>query len=248
MNKDKIQILKVLVGSQAHNLADENSDFDYRGVYVNGTTDILSIGHKYKGNHWVEGESEDQASYEIGHFLKLAIKCNPTILEVFKAPIIESIPSSKEEYFNGFELSSFSWGEELQALFPYIWTPKQTFAAFVGYSSNQRKKMLDKKDDRGPKFACAYLRTLYHLNELLSTGDFSIKIPEGGFKDKLREIRKGNYTPGDLIDHAEDLIADAKIFLEKYELGLLKQEQDLDKVHEFLMKIRKQYWELPKGE
>ena len=242
---NKIQILKVMVGSRAHNLADKNSDTDYRSVHVNATTDILAIGHKYRGNHWVEGEKEDQTSYEIGHFLKLAIKCNPTILEVFKAPIIESKQSGKEEYFNGFELSVMTWGEELQSLFPHIWTPEQAFAAFVGYSSNQRKKMLDKKDDRGPKFACAYLRTLWHLNELLATGNFSIEIPECGFKDKLREIRKGNFRPGDLIDHAEDLIADAKIFLEKYELGFLKQEQDLDKVHKFLMKIRKQYWELP---
>ena len=52
MKKDKIEILKVLVGSRAHGLADEDSDYDYRGVYVNATTDILSIGHKYKGNHW----------------------------------------------------------------------------------------------------------------------------------------------------------------------------------------------------
>ena len=234
MKKDKIQILKVLVGSHAHGLADLDSDHDYRAVYVNATTDILSIGHKYKGNHWVEGEAEDQTSYEIGHFLKLATKCNPTILEVLRAPIMDATPL----------------GIELIQLFPYIWNPNDAYNAFRGYSTNQRKKMLDKKDDRGPKFACAYLRTLNNLNQLLGQGTFNLEIPEGGFEGgfraKLLKIRKGDFTPGDVIDHAEDLLADANIFMEKYQLGLLKQEPDLNKVHEFLMKVRKQYWELPK--
>ena len=86
MENKKI-ILKVLVGSRAHGLADENSDYDYRAVYVVPTSKILSINYKYVANTWIEGK-EDNTAYEIGHFLKLACNCNPTILEVLKAPII----------------------------------------------------------------------------------------------------------------------------------------------------------------
>jgi len=238
MNKDKVQILKVLVGSQAHGLADEDSDHDYRGVYVNATEDILRLGHKYKGNHWVEGESEDQTYYEINHFLCLATKCNPTILEVFKAPNMatKDITEGRTITFT----NEASLGIELQKLFPYIWCPKKSYEAFVGYSSNQRKKMLDKKDDRGPKFACAYLRTLLQLHDLLEFGTFDLKVKDGCYKDYLLEIKNGHYKPGEIIDIAEQLIEECKVLRDKS-----TQEQDLDKVHEFLIKIRKQYWELP---
>lgn len=33
------QVLKVLVGSRAHGLHNQDSDFDYRGVYVAPTSD-----------------------------------------------------------------------------------------------------------------------------------------------------------------------------------------------------------------
>ena len=128
MKEDKKVILKVLVGSQAHGLADKNSDYDYRAVYVLPTSKILSLNYKFKGNDWIEGK-EDNTAYEIGHFLKLATKCNPTILEVFKAPVMKS----NED------------GDKLKKLFPYVWNPQDTYNAFMGYGFNQRKKFLDKK-------------------------------------------------------------------------------------------------------
>jgi predicted nucleotidyltransferase len=242
MKKDKLQILKVLVGSQAHGLANEDSDHDYRAVYVNATTEILSIGHTYKGSHWVEGENVDQTAYEIGHFLKLATKCNPTALEVLRAPVIESHAKDiAVEAFRGSypDYVKFDVGKELRDLFPYIWNPKDAFNAFVGYSSNQRKKMLDKKDNRGPKFACAYLRTLYSLNELLEFGTFDLEVKDQTLKNLLIEIRNGEFKPGQVIDIAEGYIEIAKMLRDQS-----TQEPDLDKVHDFLMKVRKTYWEL----
>lgn len=220
MNPEKKIILKVLVGSHAHGLADKDSDYDYRAVYVLPTSKILSLGYKYKGNDWVEG-AEDNVAYEIGHFLHLATQCNPTILEVFKAPIVET----NED------------GKKLRELFPYIWTPKRAFDAFVGYGLNQRKKFLDKKDNRQNKYAIAYLRTLYHLNELLDTEDFNVKIPNGDFRDELIKYKAGEFRFGEVIDLAEFFTAGAE--------GLLYScihQPNLDKVNEFLIDIRRRYW------
>ena len=124
MNPDKTIILKVLVGSRAHGLEDENSDYDYRAVYVLPTSKILSLGYKYKGNDWIEGK-EDNTAYEIGQFLHLATQCNPSILEVFKDPIMYSSLD----------------GTKLRDIFPYVWNPKGAFDAFVGYGLYQRKSM-----------------------------------------------------------------------------------------------------------
>lgn len=245
MKKDKVQILKVLVGSRAHGLADENSDYDYRGVYVVSTETILSLGYKYKGNHWVEGENEDQTAYEIGHFLQLITRCNPTALETLLAPVIESPEEwdSSETTFIGSKVTKtdnyLNLGQELKDLFPYVWNPNDAFNAFRGYSSNQRKKMLDKKDKRGPKFACAYLRTLWNLEELLRTGTFSLEVTNPNKLAYLLAIRNGNFKPGEVIDLCESIIVECEILRDKS-----TQVPDLTKVHEYLMKVRKHYWEL----
>jgi predicted nucleotidyltransferase len=220
MKQDKIEILKVIVGSQAHELADENSDYDYRAVYVLPTSKILSLGYKYKGNDWIEGET-DNTSYEIGHFLQLAFKCNPTILEVFKAPIVESTPD----------------GLALRELFPYVWNSKGVFEAFTGYSLNQRKKFLDKKDNRQNKYATAYIRTLFNLCQLLETNNFDVHIPKSSIRDILLRFKKGDYKIGEVIDEAEFWILQAKKLLAKY-----NHESNIETVNNFLLQLRRNYW------
>lgn len=211
-------ILKVLVGSHAHGLADKYSDKDYRGVYVLPTSEVLSLGYRYKGTDWMEGKA-DNTAYEIGHFLHLATKCNPTILEVFKAPIIKV----NED------------GEELRKLFPYVWNPKNAFDAFIGYGLNQRKKFLDKKDNRQNKYAVAYVRTLINLIDLLEHGTFSLEVDF--LKLELWKFKRGNYQMGDLINLTERLTELAKSRLEE-----CKHKDNFDKVNKFLIKIRKRYW------
>ena len=226
MKQDKKIILKVLVGSRAHGLADKNSDYDYRAVYILPTSKILSLGYKYKGNDWIEGKN-DNTSYEIGHFLSLAIKCNPSVLEVFKAPIVYDDAYKK----NGGD------GIKLRNLFPYVWNPKDAFNAFIGYGLNQRKKFLDKRDNRQNKYAIAYIRTLYNLIELLKKKDFDLTISNKRLKKLLYKWKRGNYTIGEVIDLAESYLLIAKTRLE-----YCKHKSNLDKVNKFLIDIRRKYW------
>lgn len=220
MSDEKFEILRVLVGSRAHGLADEKSDYDYRSVYILPTDKILSLGYKYKGNDWIEGDI-DNTSYELGHFLQLAVNCNPSILEVMKAPVVSSTPG----------------GDALRELFPYVWNPKDAFNAFVGYSKNQQKKMLDNKDNRANKYAVAYLRVLHMLNDLLETGNFSLEVPEGEFKEMLKRWRKGEYNLGEVINSAQALSLQALERLER-----CKQEPDMQKVNTYLLAMRKEHF------
>lgn len=225
--KDYPIILKTLVGSQAHGLAEENSDYDYRGVFVQPTSEILKLSGNYKQNSWFEGK-EDQTMYEIGHFLHLATKCNPSILEVFKGPIQRCTKLNQHKVLR----------RELVDLFQYVWNPVDSFNAFVGYSNNQRKKLLDKKDNRGPKFACAYLRTLYNLEQLLLTGDFTLDVTHNPtLFNRLKKIREGDFSMGDVIDEAELMVEKCKILRDK-----CQHKPDLEKVNTFLLKIRREFW------
>lgn len=218
--QNKTIIHKSLVGSRAHGLQNEDSDYDYRAIYVISTQEILSLNHKYSGSSWVEGE-EDNTAYEIGHFLHLATKANPSVLEV----ITKDCNAETSKY-----------SQELIGLLPYMYSPKDAFNAFTGYSLNQRKKFLDDNSIRKNKFAVAYIRTLYNLNHLLEFGFFNLEVDEV-VKPALLQIRNGNFTEGDIINHARMLTLSAETKLQK-----AKDYKDLSQVNEFLLKIRKDFW------
>jgi uncharacterized protein len=231
-------ILRTLVGSRAHGLHTETSDYDYRGVFLVPTADILSLGYKEKAVAWLEGQGEDATSYELAHFLHLATHSNPSILEVMVSPVLEET----EE------------GKELRALFPYLWSSNGVLNAFCGYSKNQQKKFLEDKDARPGKYACAYLRVLLLGIELLEQGtmtvnieeqerklNFSLKLyhePDTDMKTRLISVKNNVFSKGIVINWAEGLTERIKIAYNKNP----NKETDLAKVNEFLLKVRKNNW------
>lgn len=220
MNK---QILKVLVGSRAHGLDTPESDYDYRGVMVMPTSEYVAIRHKdSEGNvSWIEGK-EDQSIYEIKHFLNLAAHSNPSILEVFVSPVIESTME----------------GDALRALFPFIWSSNDVLNAFIGYGLNQQKKMLDNKDNRWHKYGCAYGRILLLAEELLSKGTMTVRLEEGDNKKILLGIKNKEYSTGFIIDWCEKLTANVK---KAYDANPNKQT-NYDYINQFLLNVRKNNW------
>jgi len=232
MQKEKrTMILKVLCGSRAHGLANENSDFDYRGVFLVPTSEILKIGGVCEQTHWVEGK-EDDTSWELGHFLFLATKCNPTILETFLAPRIN------EDAAEWTHEGKVDWGQELRDLFPYIWNSNDVKNAFIGYGLNQRKKFLDNKDGKPNKFAAAYLRSLYNAYELLTTGTFTIRIIDTLVGETVKRFKEGKYSVGEVVDSC--LMWQRKVE-EAFVLNPDKKA-NFEPVNEFLLKVRKEFW------
>ena len=224
-------ILKVIVGSQAHGLATPESDFDYRGVFVVPTTEILSLGGHKTNTSWLEGKDDD-TSWEISHFLHLATHCNPTILETFLAPI----------YNDGYDPI---WGQELQALFPHVWNSAGVMNAFVGYGLNQRKKFFDDKDKRASKYAVAYLRTLFNAYELLTTGTFTTRVIDTEIGQTLKRWKTLSSTEI-LQNHSGEVIELClkweKKVREAYEQNPNKQT-NMEPVNEYLLKVRRRFWD-----
>ena len=216
-------ILKSLVGSRAHNLHNEDSDYDYRGVFLTPTKELLKLNSTTKQTNWSEDKTEDSTSWELGHFLFLATKCNPTILEVFLAPI---------------ELIT-DVGASLISQFQRVWNSKGVMDAFIGYGYNQRKKFLDKKDNRPHKYATAYLRTLIQAFELLTYGTFTIDFKEHEEYNTLLAWKSGNYTIGEVIDKTwawEDKVRKA------YEHNPDKKT-DYEQLNSWLLKVRRSHFD-----
>jgi hypothetical protein len=211
-------ILTVLVGSRAHGLHDEDSDYDWRGVFVNPTRDLFKVFPDKKQTSWEEGQ-EDNTKWEIQRFMQLAVKCNPTILEVFAAPVKDG--------------TATVWGTALRELFPYVWEPIAVKNAFIGYGLNQRKKFFDDKDGRKDKFATAYARTLLQAYHLLTSRILPVDMTNIPGFEMLKRFRNGDYKHGEVIDFClfyQGLVEDVA--------ASCKHKPNPEKVDEFMMSLR----------
>ncbi len=230
-------MLKTLTGSRAYGLETEDSDWDFHAVFVTPTSELLSLGQKPAESVWREGGEDgwDFQSWELGRFLHLAVKCNPTVLETFVAP----------PYFATLD------GWALRALFPRVLSRKRVFDAYRGYAHNQRAKLFNKPDDptaaqpgeRAWKFAAQYLRILMQGERLLQTGELVLDMFKygvfGSAKSLLLRVKNGRLSMGYVIDSAVEL---EKRLEDAYDNSEIQEEADLGAVNEFLLRIRKGAW------
>jgi len=227
------EILRVLVGSRAHQTHGPDSDYDYKGIYAIPTSELLTIEHNAnppKGSQLIDGKKDD-INFEIGKFLAMARKSNPTILEVFWAPRIAAFSAGDPWY---------KLGSELRDLFPYTWSSIGVKNAFIGYGLEQQKKMLDRRDKRSTKHAIAYLRILYQGYMLLSTGVLPVSMLNSPIWDTILEWKPMEMPPiGEVIDLCMSWQNKLRA---AYDENPDKQT-NMEPLNEFLLKVRKGYWD-----
>lgn len=160
----KGQILTVVTGSRLHGLSRPESDFDYRGVFINDLADIVNPFEKPEDTRWIEGETKDDTSYELRKFVKETVNGNPNFIEIlFSNQVTLTTPI----------------GDRMRANADRFIDSQRIFEAFKGYAGNQLNKMeLFTPDARTPKFAVAYMRSLLNGIELLRDGTITNPVPE----------------------------------------------------------------------
>ena len=211
---------KFVVGSRLHSLHNQYSDWDYRGVHISSLKSILSPFAKNKNTVWIEGD-EDNTSYELIDFCKLAVVGNPSILEVLFSNQIKEITPEMEE---------------LRANRHKFLDSSKIFEACKGYAHNQYNKMnLFEPDKRTPKFAVAYLRTLWQTEALLRIGELPCQIT-GEAREFLYKVKYYDYTNfGDLIPELVRLFSQYQIKLaEAYQQNHNKFSPDIEWIEEFI--------------
>jgi predicted nucleotidyltransferase len=213
---------KFVVGSRLHNLHNQNSDFDYRGVHISQLIEVLSPYRKNKNTIWIEG-NEDNTSYELTDFCKFATQGNPTILEIlYSNQVKETTPEMEEMRSNRIKFLDST----------------KIFEAAKGYAQNQYKKMnLFEPDKRTPKFAVAYLRTLWQTAQLLETGELPVQVT-GEMREYLYKLKYTEYT--DFAKYIPDLsekFAKWQVILaQAYQNNHNKFTPDLLWIEEFIVK------------
>lgn len=161
-------ITKVLVGSRLHGLANEKSDYDYRGIHMSPLVEVLSPFKTLKNTSWIEGDIDD-TSYELADFCKQAVQGNATILEVFFSDKVEQTSDIADTMRDNWQ--------------KFMDTDRFVMAS-RGYANNQLNKMAlfdnigMKGQERTPKFAIAYCRVLWQCSEFLKTGHFKCAIDD----------------------------------------------------------------------
>ena len=115
LGEGSILLYRFVRGSHSHGTATETSDIDTMSVYINPQTRLL--GFTDKDDFYVADEKNDNVAYELGRYLELLVKANPTMLEslfvsddcvIYTHPIMEKIFSMRDKFLCKDALKSFT--------------------------------------------------------------------------------------------------------------------------------------------
>lgn len=100
-------LVKHLAGSHAYGTALPTSDTDYRGIFCADPVNLLTPFYTVRE---VEDQNEEDTKYyELSHFLKLCLDCNPNIVEtlwvdesdvLFSTPAYEFLREHRSEFLS----------------------------------------------------------------------------------------------------------------------------------------------------
>lgn len=171
MPKPNNIILEGVTGSVAYGLNTESSDVDIKGVYLLPTRQVLSM--KFDPNKTtVDNADPDWVYHEVGKFMKLVMKGNPTVTELLYlndythlSEVGKLLVDNRDAFLSNAAISN----------------------AYRGYAFSQAKKLnnrteqgLDGYDNslknRFAKHTRHCFRLLMQARQLLETGTLEVKV------------------------------------------------------------------------
>lgn len=222
-------ILQGIVGSTAYGLATPSSDVDRMGVYIAPTEQHLGF---HPPTPTIVTTKPDVTTHEVGKFVSLTLKCNPSVTELLWLDSYETMTTS-------------NWGADLIALRMHMLSAKLVKNAYLGYATQQFKKLLDRQDGTfGPDLAKRTQKHARHLHrlveqgyELYTTGSLNVRVqdPEA-IHEFGRRVEANPLTATTYMAKAEAMFADAKT--------VLPDHPDADRVESWLISLRKSNWEI----
>ena len=188
-------ILKIKAGSYLYGTNTPSSDRDYLGVYLNTKEELLGLQTSEELTQNIESKSDngrntkdavDCKFYELRKFCSLALKCNPTILEILFVNRENILEITHE-------------GEELLKL-KKEFLSRHLCNSFMGYAIAQERKAFIKSDNIKQIESLYSLLTIYSkviqsmtMNELIKK-DLSL-----GMEIERRIIRYKNEQNDDMF-------------------------------------------------
>jgi len=160
MNKT---VLQAVTGSRAYGLNHENSDTDRMGIFVAPTVNVAGLSWTSSDESWSDAgpEGDDNSKHEIGKFLRLVLKSNPTLIELL--------------FMNEYEILD-EVGQGMVELRDKMLYETGIRSAYYGYARAQADRILREFPDHKPKMARHCLRISRQAIDLLTTGEFNVHV------------------------------------------------------------------------
>jgi hypothetical protein len=156
-----------VVGSTAYGLAGSGSDVDRLGVYVAPTRDVLGLNGARATDASLVSTDPDSTLHELGKFCRLALKSNPTIIELLFLASYDLITDE---------------GRDLVALRDAFLSEGNVRSSYAGYAHQQVERLVSRRarhggdDSRVAKHGRHCVRLLRQGAALLSSGTLTLDV------------------------------------------------------------------------
>ena len=158
-------ILQAVTGSKAYGLDHALSDTDKMSVFVAPTVKVSGLDWAAKHESFSDAgpTGDDNTGHEIGKFLRLTLKSNPTLIELFFMDDYEILDDIGRAMID--IRSSVLYDEGIRY-------------AYYNYALSQHKRVMYDWPDHKPKMARHGLRIARQATELLTTGEMNVRVSD----------------------------------------------------------------------
>jgi len=172
-------ILRCVIGSRAYGLDDDQSDTDYRGIFLPSAELHWSL---YGVPEQLECYETQEHYWELQRFLVLALKANPNVLECLYTPLVEKTTPLADELL------------QMRSVF----LSRLVYQTYNGYVMSQFKKMQSDLRNQGEvkwKHVMHLIRLLISGISVLRHGFVPVRVDE--HRDQLLAIKRGEVPWGE---------------------------------------------------
>lgn len=222
---DRTPNLSVVVGSRAYGLAVEGSDTDIRGFYMADPRQFWGIAGEPKA---VSGEG-DTLHWELGDFLRHALKGNPNIMEVLWGPLT-AMPDARTP------LHVDDIGARILAARD-LFTSKRVFKSLRGYASRIIHRFKDTPEPSPAlwKDMAHAIRLTTMATDFLETAVLRVAVLDHD-QGYLRQIRAGKISHAAVLREFEQRDARATAVCET---SSLPDEADREPIEKLARELRR---------
>lgn len=209
-------LLQGVVGSTAYGLAGPDSDVDQLGIFARPTIELVSL---VAPDPTIVHTHPDLTLHEAGKYVQLALKCNPTVIELIWLPTRHIMLSTP-------------FGEELMQIRESFLSRKHVRNAYLGYATEQVRRS---RGTRTAKAARHCYRLLYQGFQLYSTGVLTVELDDPQRFHAFGEVALADPSAAEEMVH---------IYERKFDAcnTPLPEHPDVDQALDWLRRVRKAHW------
>jgi predicted nucleotidyltransferase len=208
--------LQAVTGSRAYGLNHALSDTDKMSIFIAPTIEVAGLHWNSSKESWSDAGpiGDDNTAHEIGKYLRLVLKSNPTLIELL--------------FMDDYEILDET-GKGIIELRDKILYTDGVRNAYYGYAKAQVERVKREYPNHKPKMARHAVRITMQGLELLTTGTTNVKVKNPEWYFDLENL------PFEYLSSLMDLYVDTLNNAQ----SILPGKPDVRAVEDFLREVRR---------